>query len=396
MTAALAIKRSELLAEVEPCCDEFANQLLVEKNDCANWASFVEWIGQLQPQILLIDAEHLQSVVEERVRDLRKAAPKSMIIAVHHAADAQMILSGMRAGMDEYFYPPLRKNLVDVLGRKIDEHVRKQFVTNSDSKTMGFLAAKGGCGATTLACHLAAELGKRVSQTGAHHVLLADLDVIGGTVRFLMRSKTQFSVMDAMAGQQGLDFVYWNKLISNGHPGLEVISAPVGYCATRMPEQREVDRVLNFARSRYQWTVLDLGCSLSQYTASILQSINELFLVASPDVLSLYSVKQILQELQGLDYSLDRVRLILNRSVDYEDQVISEEAQRMLGVPVFWRLPNDYSALSEAYASGTLLPPRSALGRQISLLTSKVSGLDDEQNPQSQDQPWYRKFRGGR
>jgi pilus assembly protein CpaE len=163
-----------------------------------------------------------------------------------------------------------------------------------------------------------------------------------------------------------------------------------------MPEQREIDRVLNFARSRYQWTVLDLGCSLTQYTASILESINELNLVASPDVLSLYSVKQILQELQGLEYSIDRVRLILNRSGEYEDKVIADEAQRMLGVPVFWKLPNDYSALSEAYAGGSLLPSRSVLGKQISMLASQISGIEYQENLPAQNQPWYRKLRPGR
>ena len=55
-------------------------------------------------------------------------------------------------------------------------------------------------------------------------------------------------------------------MISNGYPGLEVISAPASFSLDRMPEQREIDRVLNFARSRYQWTVLDLGCSLTPYT----------------------------------------------------------------------------------------------------------------------------------
>ena len=96
-------------------------------------------------------------------------------------------------------------------------------------------------------------------RTGTYHVLLADLDVTGGNVRFLMRSKTPSSVLDAMNSAQGLDVVSWNQMISNGHPGLEVISAPASLSVPRLPEQREIERVLNFARTRYQWTVLDLG-----------------------------------------------------------------------------------------------------------------------------------------
>src|SRR5713226_8242244 len=131
-TLGLAIKRSELLEEVELCCQEFANHTLIEKNDCGNWSSFLEWLEHLKPQVLLVDMEHFQNIVEERVRQIKKAAPESMIITLHHAADSQIIIAGMRAGIDEYFYPPFKKNLRDVLERKIDEHTRNQFLTNSD------------------------------------------------------------------------------------------------------------------------------------------------------------------------------------------------------------------------------------------------------------------------
>src|SRR4029077_20772911 len=133
------------------------------------------------------------------------ASPDSMIIAIHHAADSQMIIAGMRAGLDEYFYPPLTKSLGKVLERKIDQHTRDQFVTNSDRKTIAVLSAKGGCGGTTVACHTALELGKRMSQTGTYHALLADLDVTGGDVRFLMRTKSPLSILDAMRTDQSLD-----------------------------------------------------------------------------------------------------------------------------------------------------------------------------------------------
>jgi len=396
MTAALAIKRRQLLEEAERCCQELANHTIVEKNDCTNWSTFLDWLGQIQPQVLLIDVEHFQNIVEERVRQIRVASPETMIIALHDAADSQLIIAGMRAGIAEYFYPPLEKNLRDVLERKVDQHVKNQFLTNSDRKTIAFLSAKGGCGGTTAACHISVELGKRMHQTGTYHVLLADMDVTGGNIRFLMRSKAPCSILDAMRHGQSLDLAIWNDVISGGYPGLEVISAPASCSLDRMPEQREIERVLNFARARYQWTVLDLGCSLTPYTMGMLESINELYLVASPDVLALYQVKQILAQLQQNDYSTDRVRLILNRSAEYEDKIVAEEAQRMLGIPAYFSLPNDYSGLTEAYASGNLLSGQSPLGRQISALASKISGIEDQDKLHPHGEPWYRKFRVSR
>ncbi len=395
LTAGLVIKRSELLVEAEHCCQDLARHTIVEKHDGANWPALLEWLDQTRPHVLLIDGEHIRDAVEERVRQIKATSPESMVIAVHHGADPQMIIAGMRAGLDEYFYPPLEKSLRSVLERKIDEHTKSQFLTDSGRKTIAFLSAKGGCGGTTVACHTAAQLGRRMQQTGTYHVLLADLDLTGGNVGFLMRSKISLSILDAMESTGSLDVATWNRMVSNGHPALEVISAP-GTGVPRLPEQREVERVLNFARTRYQWTVLDLGCCLTPYSLGILESLNELYVVASPDVLALFQVKQILAQLQEHNISADRVRLILNRSVDYEDKVVAQEAQKMLGITAYFSLPNDYPGLTEAYASGNLLSDISPLGRQISALASKISGIEDQDRGGQRQAPWYRKFRVAR
>ncbi len=395
LTAGLAIRRGTLLAETESCCQQLARHAMVEKHDGDDFSGLLDWLKQSQPQVLLVDVEFFQSAVEDRVRRIKLASPESMVIAVHHAADSQMILAGMRAGLDEYVYPPVANTLRQILERKIDQHTKSQFLTDSDCKTIGFLSAKGGCGGTTIACHTAVELGKRMHHAGTYHVLLADLDLTGGNVRFLMRSKTSMSIVDAMDTAKGLDIASWNGMISNGHAGLEVISAPAEGL-TRLPEQREVERVLNFARTRYQWTVVDMGCCLTPYNLAVLESLNELYLVASPDVLALFQVKQILGELQEHNVPADRIRLILNRSVEYEDKLVAQEAQKMLGITAYFSLPNDYSGLMEAYASGSLLTERSPLGQQIAAMTSKISGIENPDEDHQRQTPWYRKFRVAR
>jgi pilus assembly protein CpaE len=397
MTAGLVIKRRELLEEVERCFGDLVQHTIVEKHDAAYWPSFMEWLVRIQPQILLVDIEHFQGIVEERVREIKTASPESMLVALHDKADSQTIIAGMRAGIDEYFYPPIGKNLRDVLERRIDLHVRNQFLTNSDRKTIGFLSAKGGCGGTTVACHTALELGSRMSQSGTYHALLADLDVTGGDVRFLMRSKTPLSVLDAMRTDQALEISRWNQMVEGGYPGLEVISGPAEICLGRVPEQREIERLLNFARGRYQWTVLDLGCGLSWNTMSVLESINELYLVASQDVLALFQVKQIMLELERNDFKLDRLHLILNQSAEFADPVIADEAKQILGISSFYFLPNDSSGLAEAHASGSLLPVHSPLRKKISALASKISGIESQEDRRKgRKEPWFRKLRMAR
>ena len=123
---------------------------------------------------------------------------------------------------------------------------------------MGFLSAKGGCGATTIACHTAAELGRQDK-----HVLLADLDLDAGMIRFLMKTKSPYSVLDALNNLHRLDASYWNALISNGMPGLEIIAAPQALASKQQPNQEQMQNMLTFCRGQYDFSIVDLGRSLN-------------------------------------------------------------------------------------------------------------------------------------
>ena len=89
-------------------------------------------------------------------------------------------------------------------------------------KMIGFLSAKGGCGATTLACHVASEL-QNVTQK---NVLLADLDLTSGMVGFLMKTPSSYSILDAIKNLSRLDESLWKALVVEHRPGLSVMPAP--------------------------------------------------------------------------------------------------------------------------------------------------------------------------
>ena len=85
-----------------------------------------------------------------------------MIIALNNSADADIILSSLRAGIHEYLYPPLQDALRRSLEKRAAERSRRREGAKGDGKSFGFFSAKGGCGATTLVCHVAAELGRTI------------------------------------------------------------------------------------------------------------------------------------------------------------------------------------------------------------------------------------------
>src|SRR5207248_3357976 len=192
--------------------------------------------------------------LEGLVASIKAAAGDPMIIALNTSAESDAILSSLRAGINEYLYPPLQDSLRKALERRSAERSRRRDGSAKGAgKALGFLSAKGGCGATTLACHVAAELG-RLNQK----VLLTDLDLDAGMVAFITKTKSVYSVLDAVNNLHRLDIHYWRALVSNGIPGVDIISSPLALALKQQFKDEQVRQVLSFAKPHYDWTLVDL------------------------------------------------------------------------------------------------------------------------------------------
>jgi pilus assembly protein CpaE len=319
-----------------------------------------------------MDFTSLKEPVEEVIGKVKGTAAAPLVVALHKSAEPETILAVIRAGADEYLYPPLASSLPKALERLSAGRTKKKGVSRSGGKTCAFFSAKGGCGATTIACHTAVEIARQTSQ----EILIADFDMDAGLVGFLMKSKSRYSVLDAMSNTHRLDLSYWKALISNGMPRLEVIRAPGSVAAREQPKEEDLLHVLRFVRFQYDWTIADLGRGLNPLTLSALEEIDEAFLVTTLDVPALHQVKQIVQTLLDTGYGRSRLRLVLNR-VPKNPDVTAEELENLLGISVYSMLPDDYASLYEAYAEGQLIPSGSNLGKQLAKMAAKIAGVQE-------------------
>jgi pilus assembly protein CpaE len=128
-----------------------------------------------------------------------------VIAALHTEATPDLILDAVRAGASEFLYPPLQESLLKTLTRVSDERQQQRGPARKGGKVLAFLSAKGGCGATTIACHMAVELSHQTRQ----YTLLADLDFSAGMISFLMKSRSDYSVLDALRNVHRLDLSFW-------------------------------------------------------------------------------------------------------------------------------------------------------------------------------------------
>lgn len=374
LTIGLAIENREMWEQTQACLADLPFRIIVEHQDIGDISNFLDRLERMRPDVVLVDISNWKNPLENLVASIKNAIGDPMIIALNTSAEPESILSSLRAGINEYLYPPLKEPLRKTLEKRSAERSRGARAGNTKGagKSFAFLSAKGGCGATTIVCHVAAELG-RLNQK----VLMMDLDLDAGMIGFITKTKAVYSILDAVNNLHRLDISYWKALVSNGIPGVEIVASPLSLASKQQPKDEQVRQVLAFARPHYDWTVADLGRSLGRLSMAALEEMDEVCLVTTLEVPALHQSKQIVQTLLDSGYGKQRIKLVLNRAPKRLD-ITPAELEKMLGLPIFAMVPNDYPELYETYAEGRMLNRNSELGKQIAKLACKLSGLEED------------------
>jgi pilus assembly protein CpaE len=372
LTIGLVLSSPDLWEEVQSELASMPVRTVIEQAVIDDVGVFIEKLGRFKPEVVLLDPSQLPGEMAEVIQQIRDSPAAPQVVVVRGSADATEILAAIRAGASEYVCPPFATNL-----RAAFDRVSKQRLAQpagavaKSAASFGFLSVKGGCGATTLACHAALELGR----ASARSTLLADLDFVAGAVRVFTQAKSRYSMIDALENVQRLDASYWRGLVHNGPAHLEIIASLPASGPRRMPGAHEIRQVLRFTRTQYDYMVLDLGHGFHPGVAAALDEVDDLLLVSTMEMPALQQAKVLLREIPDAGYRRNRVRLVLNR-VPRRGEISVQDVEGGLGVEVFGAIPNDYRALDVAYSEGRLLPEDHYLRQEMGRLLWRLADIE--------------------
>ncbi len=353
--------RREVLAVLTSSCPEIA----VGSREL-DWTGLLDEVSQTRPHGILLDFSSIAGDPANCIRQIKALHSRAKIITLYSAPDPKIILAAMRAGANEFLHPPFEDSLPAAIEHILNSSEQDPLHA-ARGRVIGFLSAKGGCGATTIACHIASEIQNQTRKS----VLLADLDLISGMVGFLMKAPSSYSILDAIKNLSRLDESLWRALVAEHRPGLSVIPAPSVYTRWEQPGDDQFRKVLEFMRKQHDWTLLDLGRSMNPITSAVLDELDQIFLVSTLEVVALHGLKTIVQ---GLFEQGEKLQLVLNRTPKMMD-ISTEDLEKILGRSLYSALPNDYTGLYQAYSSGNLLNSNSRLAQEFGVLASKIIGV---------------------
>jgi pilus assembly protein CpaE len=368
-TAVVAVVDPQLRRSVTDALAKTPVQLVDDTWSSGDIDELAASIERLRPSVLFLGLPGLlvdASAAMARMANLAEFAPR--VVAVSGNANPEVILKTMRAGAAEFMYPPFEPGFETVL-RSVVTAPRSQPDAPAAGKIIGFASVKGGCGATTLACHSAGWL----KSAGKKEVLLADLDASAGIAGALMQGEARYTIDDALNNLHRLDLKLWKALVTTSPSGVDVIPAPAEPPAV-VPISRKLPPMLRFWRNQYEFTIVDLGSGMTSMLLDVLSSLDTLVLVATNEVPALRQARQMIQNLANRGFGANRVKLAINR-MPKRSPFSLPELEKIMGLTIHSVIPNDYRVLSEAYSHPRLIDSNSDLGVQFGIFAAKLAGI---------------------
>ncbi len=326
------------------------------------------------------------------IEDFSGTHPDLLVVAADTTAEADKILAVMRAGASEFLSPPFD---LQHLVRRYNEQKKAGSTSREPGQLLCFMPAQGGNGASTVALHVAdairRELQHQAKANGnpPRKPLLVDFDFHGGTVAFRLRLKPEYTIADAATKTDVIDEL-WGKLASDWK-GMDILPAPPS-SATMTPDIIEqVASLFTSATRSYPYVLVDMPTALYSSCRDLLISSDAVYLVTTPEVMSLHLARRRVGELLDLSLAQENIRLVLNR-VGSKKSLDPADVEEMVGVPVTAVIENDYNAFTDAYMKGSLVRPESKLGKQIGKLARGIMGIDDKSPAKSETRSRWRSF----
>jgi len=276
----------------------------------------------------------------------------------------------LRRGATEFLLQPFTEDQVEASLQKLAKQQPASQAASNRGKVVCVMPAKGGSGATTIACNLA----YRWKRQEPHKlILLADLDPLAGTMSFVLKVKSNYSFVDVLQRSSEIDADLWKSVTTN-RTGVDVLISPEAMIAG-ISELTDASALLEYARAVYDVVIIDSGSVYGDWNLSQAQVCDELLLIATNELTSLQAVQRSLTYLDTNNIGRWKIRVIVNR-YDKHVGLSRESIATALRTDIYHVIPNDYDAIQRALIDGKPVAPGTSLGKSISGLAEQLAGTE--------------------
>ena len=325
------------------------------------------------PNLIILDIMMPEMDGYQVMKNIRQDPAISNIPVLMFTAKAGIEdkITGYETGVDDYLTKPIHPaELVAHVKAVLGRAASKMKETQTNSTVMGFLAARGGLGVSTLVVNLAIALYNRTQK------FTAAVETIPGYSSWaweLGHSDSEgLNKILTTAPEDITRNTVKNELILTSF-GIHLLMA-----SPKLKDQETINNtpqyqaLLRELTEMSEYLLLDIGSPGNPNWRRILSTCNEAIVIVDPDPTTMRRTKALLQEMESLGFGKSRkiTAVAVNRARS-DIQLTLPQMQEALGTPIALLMP---PAPEMAYQAATravplsLVQPESLLSQQFNRL----------------------------
>ena len=303
---------------------------------------------------------------EHALHLVSEAATAMPVVALNPRDDADLILRCLRRGACEFLSHPGAEPVRSLFERL----ARGRAKAPGGGAGAGYcvIPGKPGCGASTLAAHLAIQMGAGGGARG----LLVDADTLTGSLGFMLKLKSEFHLGDVLLDWKRMDEDLWRRLTAPSS-GIDVLLAPENPSTPIDVGRQLAGELAVFWRERYDTVVVDTPDVRVAADSGFAAIADHILLVTTNELAALHATRRAIEYLDQSLRDRTRIRLIVNRYVPATG-INRDDLKTALQIEPFAILGNDYESMQTALLEGKPAPPDSRFGIGIQALSRQLRG----------------------
>ncbi len=339
---------------------------------------------------LAIDADDEEDLVLMGEIITQAKSRKINVILIAEDVTPAALHQLLRKGADEFVPYPLPESELAAAIERVQQPAAPQ-VTDHTTANLSATGAKegavlvahglaGGCGATTLAVNLAWELAN-IDKKKPPSVCLLDLDLQYGAVSTYLDLPRREVVFEMLSDTESLDHDMFGQALLSFEDKMQVLTAPSDMVPLDVLGTEDIQRVIDMARSHFDYVVIDLPSTLVHWTETVLQAAHVYFAVIELDMRSAQNALRFKRALQSEDLPFNKLRFALNRAPKFTDLSAKSRVKRMaesLGISIDLQLPDGGKQVLQGADHGMPLAAsagKNPLRKEIQKLAQSIHDL---------------------
>lgn len=271
----------------------------------------------------------------------------SALFMVGPQDQSDVILRAMRLGAREFFTDPPSAEALEKAFRSSLGSVAKPTTSTAGARVVGVIGAKGGVGATTIACQLGFAL-----QAMGKRTAIVDLNLPLGDVALHCDITPAHTLANMASDRANTDATFVKKLLQKHESGLQIMASPNRIEEAETISIQHIGTALRLMREEFDWIVLDISRSWNEVSIHALDLSDIVVAVSVIDLPALGHLKQHLALMERLGHTKNNVRLVANRYDKHKGSLDHKDFADFIGRKFDFEISNDYSTVAAAIDSG--------------------------------------------